>query len=162
MNLVTELLAEMRAKSEKPPQNLSNFFSDPAKFEHLPVPEVTSSETGRPGLNAADRHVISPIFFDESEDRFPSGSEKSENFDIYDVSDVAPESKDASIREDESKALLKYQLRLAREEIENLKSSSKLPTVLEPARNERDDLNNEFIGKESYFVKKLLYLVCLK
>ena len=49
--------------------------------------------------------------------------DKSENFDNYDLSDVAPESKDPSVREDESKELLKYQLRLAKEEIENLKSS---------------------------------------
>lgn len=134
----------MRSKSQKPPQNLSNFFSDPAKFENCLGSLMTSNE---PRMTF-ERPAVSPIFFDESDDRFPSGSEKSENFDIYDVSDLAPESKDASIREDESKALLKYQLRLAREEIENLKNAPKLPTVLEPASSGPDDLNNEFIGRD--------------
>ena len=120
-----ELLAEMRSKNQSPPPSLTAFFSDPAKFE-----SVRNNAEGLGGEIAQNPHlepprhrlIASPIFFDDS-DHCGESEEKSENFDIYDVSDVAPESKEASLREDESKALLKYQLRLAKEELENLKNS---------------------------------------
>jgi hypothetical protein len=108
-----ELFAEMRSKNESPPGNLAKFFSDPAKFES--------------SLEAPIKRLLSsPILFENESEVLSDKSdylEKLDDLDIYDGVE-GEGSKDESLRkDDESKALLKYQLRLAKEEIEFLKVS---------------------------------------
>ena len=124
-----ELLAECREKSIAPPVALVDHFSNPAKFEHiqnadksLDKPTLDNEISAlKPNFSGSELHSVSPN---------PSLSDQSApsrcNQQIRDNDNTDKQLLEA----EESKGLLRFQLREAQEEIEKLKSKINSGRVL--------------------------------